>query len=113
MTLLSPYSPPFNPINRSPSSKTHNYSHAKFGLGDVTIDDTTNSVYFNHGTTDVGNRRKIWVAYSGKTGNGGSCTGTRLGSVPLGDDGKSDEGCVNINNVFSVRIKCVQSTLRG
>ncbi|KAJ4401234.1 hypothetical protein N0V85_005571 [Neurospora sp. IMI 360204] len=93
--------------------KSGSYTHSKFGLNDVTIDDTTNSVYFNHGTNDVGTNRKIWVAFSGKAGNGGSCTGTRLGKILLGDDGKADEGCVNVNNVLSVRIKCVQSVQRG
>ncbi|KAK3338486.1 hypothetical protein B0H65DRAFT_592402 [Neurospora tetraspora] len=103
-----PLPPPKANEYKNTACKNLNYSHAKFCLGDVTFDDTTISVYFNYGTNDVGTNRKIWVAFSGKTGNGGSCTGTELGWVPLGDNGNSDEGCVNINNVFSVRIKCVR-----
>lgn len=47
-----------------------------------------------------------------KTGNGDGYTDTRLGSILLGDNGNADEGCVNINNVFNVRPKCLRSIAR-
>ncbi|KAI0159545.1 hypothetical protein GGR57DRAFT_499873 [Xylariaceae sp. FL1272] len=69
-----------------------NYEHHSPFLKDVTMDDTSHSVYLAGGT---------WELHSGKTENGGSCNGAWLGV--------SDGGCVNLDNGGQVkeRIRCV------
>lgn len=65
------------------------------------MDDTSKSVYVTHGARPDGVRR-WFIAYSGKTSNGGSCNGDILGTSP--------EGCVNLNTAFpGRRIKCLRS----
>jgi hypothetical protein len=66
----------------------------------VTMDDTSHSVYLTDGTHSDGTARK-WVGYSDKTGNGGSCKGLYLGYM--------GQGCVNLDTVKNVRVKCVNS----
>ncbi|KAK5635627.1 hypothetical protein RRF57_011339 [Xylaria bambusicola] len=59
--------PKANEYKSEDCSGSVNYGHNSFLLHDVTMDDTTHSVYL------TGN----WELWSGKTGNGGSCTGTK------------------------------------
>ncbi|KAK3337832.1 hypothetical protein B0H65DRAFT_305153 [Neurospora tetraspora] len=77
-----------------------NYGHNSFFLEDVTMDDTTKSVYLTDGSTLEG-LSKGWFGYSKKTGDGGKCSGERLGRLP--------EKCVNVDTLASTRIKCVRS----
>jgi hypothetical protein len=60
------------------------------------MDDTSNSVYFASGP---------WYFYSGKSANGGICTGDLLGSW----ENDSEHPCVNLNERpgDSRRIQCV------
>ncbi|GAB7350698.1 hypothetical protein MBLNU459_g1257t1 [Dothideomycetes sp. NU459] len=62
--------------------KTHDCSgninfghHPLGGLGDVTMDITSNSVYVAFGQDAKAD------AYPANTGNGGTCTGSKLGSM--------------------------------
>ncbi|KAI8635269.1 hypothetical protein F5Y19DRAFT_407185 [Xylariaceae sp. FL1651] len=48
-----------------------NYGHHSAGLNDVTMDHTTHSVYLNG----------KWSLWDQNSGNGGSCTGSQIGSV--------------------------------
>lgn len=64
------------------------------------MDDTTKSVYLTDGSTLEG-LSKGWFGYSKKTGDGGKCSGERLGRLP--------EKCVNVDTLASTRIKCVRS----
>ncbi|KAK3351706.1 hypothetical protein B0H65DRAFT_419744 [Neurospora tetraspora] len=82
--------------------KDWNYGHNSFLLYDVTMDDTTNSVYLTNGYS-VDGKSKGWYGYSEKSKDGGLCKGVNLGRMP--------EGCVNINEVAKLvgRVKCVQS----
>ncbi|KAF0324786.1 hypothetical protein K4K61_005540 [Colletotrichum sp. SAR11_59] len=76
-----------------------NYGHTGVKLATVTMDDSSHSVYLATGAT-----YGPWLAYEGKTSNGGSCTGAYLGDLP-GE-------CVNLDNHFSGRrIRCVAKTL--
>ncbi|KAK2004372.1 hypothetical protein LX36DRAFT_431525 [Colletotrichum falcatum] len=76
---------------------TASYEHESNFNVDVTMDDTSHSVYFASGP---------WFYYSGKTGNGGSCTGDLLGSWA------NDEAnpCVNLDSrgADGRRIRCVR-----
>ncbi|KAK4198332.1 hypothetical protein QBC40DRAFT_266875 [Triangularia verruculosa] len=83
-----------------------NYGHNSFELGDVTMDDTSNSVYITHGQRPDGVRRWFF-AYDGKTGNGGSCTGNRL---TTSSSSVAPSGCVNLNTAYpGKRIRCLRS----
>lgn len=62
-------------------------------MDEVTMDDTTNSVYMS-GT------RWGWVGFDGKTGNGGRCTGKSLGRMT--------QGCNKLQKGDS-RIRCVSN----
>ncbi|KAF4465142.1 Small secreted [Fusarium albosuccineum] len=75
---------------------TASYEHESNFNVDVTMDDTSNSVYFASGP---------WFFYGDKTGNGGSCTGELLGKW---DD--ENNPCVNLNRRGDDgrRIKCVK-----
>lgn len=77
------------------SSGSLNYGHRAGNLVDVTMDDTTHSVYLaaNFGNT--------WEAWAGKTGNGGGCTGEKLGLVPHLE-------CLNLDKTYFKRIRCVR-----
>ncbi|KAK5659684.1 hypothetical protein OQA88_893 [Cercophora sp. LCS_1] len=80
-----------------------NYGHNSFFLTDVTMDDTTNSVYLTNGQ-DLDGENMRWYAYDDKTGNGGSCTGNFLGPM-------ANEGCININEyIAGSRIRCLRSS---
>ncbi|KAI0968950.1 hypothetical protein F4678DRAFT_464141 [Xylaria arbuscula] len=59
--------PKANEYKSEDCSGSVSYGHNSFLLHDVTMDDTTHSVYL------TGN----WELWSEKTGNGGSCTGTK------------------------------------
>ncbi|EGU75777.1 hypothetical protein FOXB_13689 [Fusarium oxysporum f. sp. conglutinans Fo5176] len=76
---------------------TASYEHNSGFINDVTMDDTSNSVYFAAGP---------WFYYDGKTENGGSCTGNLLGSWA----NDNDHPCVNLNQRGgdSRRIRCVR-----
>ncbi|KAJ0163729.1 hypothetical protein CTA2_2503 [Colletotrichum tanaceti] len=76
---------------------TASYEHESNFNVDVTMDDTSHSVYFASGP---------WFYYGGKTGNGGSCTGDLLGS--WANDEKNP--CVNLDRRGDDgrRIKCVR-----
>ncbi|KAF5668359.1 small secreted protein [Fusarium heterosporum] len=77
---------------------TASYEHHGNHNVDVTMDDTSNSVYFGDGP---------WFYYSGKTKNGGSCTGQMIGSW----DNDHKHPCVNLNwrsDQDTRRIKCVR-----
>ncbi|KAK3392229.1 hypothetical protein B0T20DRAFT_51236 [Sordaria brevicollis] len=81
--------------------KTYNYGHARSGLGVVTMDDTSHSVY-------ITNSGPSWYAYSdkvGKTDSGGACTGEKLGHLP--------NGCHNLDTKFKKRIRCVRRGQTG
>ncbi|KAJ9212948.1 hypothetical protein DTO166G4_5452 [Paecilomyces variotii] len=70
-----------------------NFGHHSILLRDVTMDDTSHSVYLA-GTN--------WVGYSDKTGNGGSCTGAALRIL----NGK----CNNLDTADpGTRIRCVRN----
>ena len=63
------------------------------------MDDTTHSVYLatpNSGATGY----MEWQAFSGKSSDGGLCTGTRLGA--LGGE------CQDLDTVFEERTTCVK-----
>ncbi|EGO60430.1 hypothetical protein NEUTE1DRAFT_119607 [Neurospora tetrasperma FGSC 2508] len=81
-----------------------NYGHNSFLLYDVTMDDTTNSVYLANGY-GLDSKARGWYGYSEKSKDGGVCQGVNLGRMP--------EGCVNINEVAKLvgRVKCVQSVI--
>ncbi|KAK1988809.1 hypothetical protein LZ30DRAFT_697663 [Colletotrichum cereale] len=76
---------------------TASYEHESNFNVDVTMDDTSHSVYFASGP---------WFYYSEKTSNGGQCTGDLLGSWA------NDEAnpCVNLDKRGDDgrRIKCVK-----
>ena len=76
---------------------TASYEHHSNYNVDVTMDDTSNSVYFASGP---------WYYYSGKSSNGGVCTGDLLGSW----ENDTDNPCVNLNERpgDSRRIQCVK-----
>ncbi|POS68469.1 hypothetical protein DHEL01_v213137 [Diaporthe helianthi] len=59
------------------------------------MDDSSHSVYL------AANGGDTWEAWSGKTKNGGGCTGTKLGLVPHLE-------CLNLDNSYSQRIRCVR-----
>ncbi|KAK5937335.1 hypothetical protein PMZ80_010341 [Knufia obscura] len=68
-----------------------NYGHHASNLIDVTMDDTSNSVYLAGAQ---------WLAFSEKTGDGGSCYGDVLPAVVA--------GCNNLDR--ERRIWCVRNT---
>ncbi|KAH7198393.1 uncharacterized protein B0J16DRAFT_367484 [Fusarium flagelliforme] len=70
--------------------------HGNFNI-DVTMDDTSNSVYLASGP---------WYFYGGKSSNGGLCTGDVLGSW----ENDTDNPCVNLNRRGDDgrRIQCVR-----
>jgi hypothetical protein len=75
--ILSILYPPFsilppnikNPRLTLRSSGDINYGHSGAFVFDVTLDDTTNSVY-------LGNYWWHWDGFTGKTTDGGSCNGS-------------------------------------
>ncbi|KAJ5506572.1 hypothetical protein N7453_005529 [Penicillium expansum] len=70
-----------------------NYGHHSSFLGDVTMDDSSHSVYLA-GTN--------WVGFSDKTSNGGSCSGSAL-TLLQGE-------CNNLDTSHpGKRIKCVRN----
>jgi hypothetical protein len=81
------YSPHF------PSSGALNYGHHSAFLGDVTMDDSSHSVYLAGAN---------WVGFSDKTSNGGKCSGSAL-TVLQGE-------CNNLDTAHpGKRIKCVRN----
>ncbi|KAK3493975.1 hypothetical protein B0T13DRAFT_513239 [Neurospora crassa] len=80
------------------------YGHNYFLLYNVTMDDTTNSVYLADGY-GLDSKTRGWYGYSEKSKDGDVCQGVNLGRMP--------EGCVNINEVAKPvgRVKCVQSVI--
>ncbi|KAJ5773222.1 hypothetical protein N7457_008118 [Penicillium paradoxum] len=68
-----------------------NYGHHSLTLTDVTMDDTTGSVYLSGAH---------WMGYSDKTSNGGKCSGSALGVM--------NDKCNALNSKFSRRVKCVR-----
>ncbi|KAF4333205.1 small secreted [Fusarium beomiforme] len=77
-----------------------NYGHHRQDLTDVTMDDTTHSVYLNGGNGFWTGTKYEWRGYSEKSN--GKCSGKKLGSLPSGGD------CVNLDAHFPQRIKCVR-----
>ncbi|CAJ2505581.1 Uu.00g129750.m01.CDS01 [Anthostomella pinea] len=77
-----------------------NYGHHTFDLHEITMDDTTHSVY-QAGTS--------WYFFSGKSENGGYCEGKFLGKT------KSDTpACLDLDNtVAGERIRCMCNPLIG
>ena len=75
------------------SSGAINFPHHNDDLQDVTMDDTSHSVYL---AAPAG----TWHAYGGNTGNGGSCSGAILGAF-------KHLACNNLDTTFSSRIRCV------
>ncbi|KAI0008736.1 hypothetical protein F4779DRAFT_641346 [Xylariaceae sp. FL0662B] len=71
--------------------------HCFTGYRDITMDDKTHSVYL--GTPDDDMYK--WQGYSGKTKNGGDCSGDFLGDMP-------HHGCNLLNFSFKKRVKCVR-----
>lgn len=59
------------------------------------MDNTTHSVY------QAANGGNTWEEWAGKTGNGGGCTGEKLGLVPHLE-------CLNLDKTYSKRIRCVR-----
>jgi hypothetical protein len=88
---------PTNIIPKTSAQGTASYEHQSNYNVDVTMDDTSNSVYFASGP---------WYYYSGKSGNGGACTGDVLGSW----NNDNSHPCVNLNSRSgdSRRIRCVK-----
>ncbi|TDZ23900.1 hypothetical protein C8034_v005983 [Colletotrichum sidae] len=76
---------------------TASYEHESNFNIDVTMDDTSHSVYFASGP---------WFYYDGKTSDGGSCTGNLLGSWA----NDNDHPCVNLDRRGDDgrRIRCVK-----
>ncbi|KAI1081192.1 hypothetical protein F5B20DRAFT_579570 [Whalleya microplaca] len=66
---------------------------------ETTMDDKSNSVYL--ATSD--DEHYQYQAYSGKTKNGGKCTGDVLGNMTTG--GADHSPCYNLNDTFDRRIK--------
>lgn len=77
-------------VDQLVSSGGINYGHHNANLVDVTMDETSHSVYLAGGQ---------WVSFTQKTGNGGSCHGDMV--AVLG-------GCNNLDQ--DVRIACVRRT---
>lgn len=76
------------------SSGSINFSHSPVGgLGDVTMNDDTNSVYIAFGYSNGAD------GYPAKSGNGGSCEGTNLGAMTS-----------ECNNLFAkgTKVECVR-----
>ncbi|KAJ5747856.1 uncharacterized protein N7511_009552 [Penicillium nucicola] len=85
--------PKANEYKSSDCSGALNYGHHSALLKDVTMDDTTHSVYLAGAN---------WVGFSDKTGNGGSCSGSAL-TVLQGE-------CNNLDTAHpGKRIKCVRN----
>ncbi|KAF3763432.1 hypothetical protein M406DRAFT_262231 [Cryphonectria parasitica EP155] len=76
---------------------TASYEHESNYNVDVTMDDSSHSVYFASGP---------WFYYSEKTGDGASCAGDLLGNWA----NDNDHPCVNLDqrDGDSRRIKCVK-----
>ncbi|KAE9571229.1 hypothetical protein CGCF415_v013036 [Colletotrichum fructicola] len=76
---------------------TASYEHESNFNVDVTMDDTSHSVYFASGP---------WYFFDGKTGNGGGCTGNLLGRW----NNDNDHPCVNLDgrDGDDRRIQCVR-----
>ncbi|KAF5719717.1 small secreted protein [Fusarium mundagurra] len=91
--------PKANEYTDSACSK-FNYGHHSQDLTDVTMDDTTNSVYLNGGNGFWTGTQYEWSGYSEKSN--GQCSGQKLGSLPSRGD------CVDLNFHFRQRIKCVR-----
>ncbi|KAI0005647.1 small secreted protein [Xylariaceae sp. FL0662B] len=69
---------------------------------EVTMDDKSKSVYLASTNDD----KYQWQAYSGKTHNGGSCTGDMIGNITTGFGANP---CHNLDTTFDRRIKCVKA----
>ncbi|GAD94196.1 small secreted protein [Paecilomyces variotii No. 5] len=87
--------PKANEYKSTDCSGPINYGHHALELGDVTMDDTSHSVYLAGAS---------WIGYSDKTGNGGSCTGTALGLMA--------QQCNDLDTVYPERVKCVRNINR-
>ncbi|KAI1084325.1 small secreted protein [Whalleya microplaca] len=78
------------------------YAHSCFVTRDITMDDKTHSVYL---ATQDDDEQK-WQGYTGKTKNGGACTGDFLGDMPV-------RGCNPLDYTFKkdgawTRVRCVR-----
>lgn len=72
------------------------FEHHSNYINDVTMDDSSHSVYFASGP---------WYYYDGKTSNGGQCMGNLLGRW----NNDNSHPCVNVDNrAGNVRIRCVR-----
>jgi len=92
---LAQTQPKANEYKSTDCSGSINFAHKNFDLEDVTMDDTSHSVYLAVTGDDT------WQAWSDKTSNGGSCTGTNLGTF-------SHLDCNDLDTTFSSRIRCVR-----
>ncbi|OTA62892.1 hypothetical protein K449DRAFT_382191 [Hypoxylon sp. EC38] len=86
--------PKANEYKSADCSGDKNYSHAKYGLTFVTMDDSSHCVYLANDWD-----KRTWQAYSEKTYNGGACWGEVLGNL----NGKSH----NLDTTYPKRIKCL------
>ena len=84
--------PKANEYKSSDCSGPINYPHVSDALFDVTMDDSSHSVY-------LATCCKVWHAWSSKSEDGGECRGELLGELP-GE-------CVNLDTWAHKRIKCV------
>ena len=79
------------------SSGSLNFGHHSNSLGDVTMDDSSNSVYLANEA-----RGTNWEFWDGKTNNGGTCAGVKLGLAPHLE-------CNNLNNAYpGKRVRCAR-----
>lgn len=84
------------------NSQTSSYGHNSYGLKDVTMDDSSNSVYLTIGT-GLNEEQMRLFAFDGKSGNGGYCTGHQLGEIT------ASGFCVDLNTFYpGSRIRCVR-----
>lgn len=82
------------------SSGDLNYGHHAFDLHEVTMDDSSHSVY-QAGTN--------WYLFSGKTRDGGACEGKLLAQVS-----SDTPACLNLDTaVNGYRIRCLCNPLIG
>ncbi|KAL1863176.1 hypothetical protein Plec18170_000006 [Paecilomyces lecythidis] len=85
--------PKANEYKSTDCSGPINFGHHSAFLRDVTMDDTSHSVYLAGAN---------WVGFSDKTKNGGSCSGTALTVL--------DGQCNNLDTAHpGKRVKCVRN----
>ncbi|KAL9489839.1 hypothetical protein ACSS6W_002116 [Trichoderma asperelloides] len=87
--------PKANEYKSGDCSGNINFGHHSGDVTDVTMDDTSHSVYL------AASGKNTWEAWDGKTYNGGGCTGNYLGLVP-------HLSCLNLDNGMNGRIRCVR-----